>query len=48
MDLPKSGYGPIKDFFFYLRNQLEGACTVREIKSYLNDRILERPGSAIT
>lgn len=42
MDLPRSGYRPIADF--YLRNPLEGA--VRE-KSYINDRIFKRPENAM-
>jgi len=41
-----SGYGPIKNF--YLRNQLEGIRgSVREIKSYINDRILGCPENAM-
>lgn len=42
MDLPRSGYRPIKDFD--LRNPFQGA--VRE-KSYINDRIFRRPENAM-
>ena len=41
MDLPRSIYGPIKDF--YLRNR----GSVRERKSYINDRILGCTENAI-
>lgn len=42
MDLPRSVYGPLKNF--YLRNPLEG---VVQEKSYRNDRILGRPENAM-
>lgn len=44
MDLPKSGYGPIQEnIFFYIRNQLIIRGSAREIKSYIKNRIPERP-----
>ena len=45
MDLPQSGYVPINDF--QIRNPLERRASVREIKSYRNDRRLERPENAM-
>lgn len=49
MNLPKSGYGPIKTFF--LRNPLEiKKGIVREIKSYrndINDRSAKGPENAM-
>ena len=45
MDLPQSGCVPINDF--YIRNPLERRGSVREIKSYRNDRRLERPENAM-
>ena len=45
MDLPRSGYVPINDF--YIRNPFERRGNVREIKSYINDRSLERSENAM-
>jgi hypothetical protein len=46
MNLPKSGYGPIKNF--YLRNPLEiRRGSVQEIKSYINDRSFKSPENAM-
>lgn len=46
MNLPKSGYGPIKNFF--LRNPLKiRRCSVRKIKSYINDRSFKGPENAM-
>lgn len=41
MDLPRSIYGPIKDF------DLRNRGSVRERKSYINDRILGCPENAM-
>ena len=47
MDLSKSGYGPIQEniffFYIYIRNQLIIRGGAREIKSYIKNRIPERP-----
>lgn len=49
MNLPNSGYGPIKNFF--LRNPLEflefRRGSVRKIKSYINDRNFKGPENAM-
>ena len=46
MNLPKSGYEPINNFF--LRNPLEiRKVSVREIKSYINDRSFKGPENAM-
>jgi hypothetical protein len=45
MDLPQSGYVPTNDF--YIRNPLERRGSVREIKSYINERRLECPENAM-
>ena len=45
MDLPQSSYVPINDFL--IRNPLERRGSVREIKSYRNDRHLEHPENAM-
>jgi len=46
MNLPKSGYGPIKNLD--LRNPLEiKGGSVQEIKSYINDRSFKGPENAM-
>lgn len=46
MDLPSSGYGPRKVFLSSKPIRIKEG-RVREIKSYINDRILKRPENAM-
>jgi hypothetical protein len=46
MNLPKSGYGPIKNLDLRNPFEIKGG-SVQEIKSYINDRSFEGPENAM-